>query len=1547
MSKLSFFTLTAALLIMTACGNPAGGGDTTQPPAPTGEHKLLSFGLVLPTVVGGVDEEAGTVMVRVPSSTSLTNLVPRFTSSVNSLVLVGVVQQVSETSQQDFTSPVVYKVVGADGVSKDYTVTVVKADVNASSNTRLSTLTVTGTTLSPLFNPDTSAYTADVSVGTSGVTLEASAEDSGATFLVNGAGTNSNSLSKTFDLVYGENLIEFTLVAADGTFKNYSVTITRANPVAQLLNIALVDPAVLGIINETNKTVAFTVPSTTDVTSLVLSFTLSDGAQMIVNGVALDTNSTAQNLSTPLSVTVKSIDDSTADYILTVNKASDTASSDNKLSALTLSTGTVAFNPDVTTYSLEVENNVSSLLITPETLATGATLLIDGVVASSSEVVLNEGSQSVIITVVAENGLTRTYQLLITKKTAPVYENKLLSFGFNTPSVTAQVDGATKTVTATVPYGTDLTALVAQFTVSDGASVSVNGLDQSSGVQSQNYGSPVNFRITSQNGIYADYTVIVVLAANNASTNNNLLALTTTAGTLNFSQDVSDYSLSVAATVTDLSLTATLDDIKSALYVNGVEKTSGSGVSVPLSAGPNTVTILVTAENGSSKTYTISVKKAWENKLKSFEFTNPAVSAKISNTTGSVALTVPYGTDLKNLVATFSSSEGSVVTSYDEVQVSGSTVNDFTAPVEYVVTDPEGQYKVYSVVVSLAAKESSGDYNLASLVLQGLALNTDFNPATTEYAITVPNEIAELSLLAVASSLDADIKINGISVTTSGNQAIPLVVGPNTILIQVQAENGLVQTYTLMVTRSGPLSSVKDLSALTISAGTLNPAFSSGVTSYTAMVANTVTALTVIPTKIDSKSTVVISGGTNLVEGPNTVTITVTAQDMSQKVYTLTVTRGSALSGNNNLNSLTLSQGTLSPAFTSANLSYTATVSNSATSITVNTVKSEVNALVTVAGAQNLVVGANTVTVTVEAQNGTQKVYTITVTREPASSTNNNLGNLSLSSGTLTPGFSAETLNYSAIVANSVTTVTVTAPAADSSATRVIVGGQNLVVGSNTITITVTAQSGATKIYTVTLTREASTSTNNNLATLALNVGDLTPAFSPEITSYSAAVVNTVTSVTVNALKADNSATLVVSGGQTLTEGSNTITITVTAQNGAVKTYVINVLRSLPSGVNIIIDNDLQDIVINFSGTAASLAQGNNMTVVATTSKPVSTYRWVLNGVDQTSTTNSITLGSALALGSYNLTLIVSSATKLASANIPFTVIPAQNTGNVDLSVDASALTTFTVDLGTAEASTVQGSNYTLTATATMTPDAYKWYLDGKIVASQIGSVFALPAETTVGFHRVDVMTIKGARLASDYHMFQVTANQIQTVATPSFSVASSEVVSGTTVTLSTATSGATIKYTVDGTDPITSATVITGASTSISLSITQAQTIKAYAVKTGMNASTTATVAYTIKAVTGGITVHIPATYGEAQTIHYWAVTASPAVADTVWTAKPALTNVDADAWMDYTIPGATAASFLFNGTASTPNQTVTASGEYWLHYSAGWKLVTTKPAL
>ena len=97
----------------------------------------------------------------------------------------------------------------------------------------------------------------------------------------------------------------------------------------------------------------------------------------------------------------------------------------------------------------------------------------------------------------------------------------------------------------------------------------------------------------------------------------------------------------------------------------------------------------------------------------------------------------------------------------------------------------------------------------------------------------------------------------------------------------------------------------------------------------------------------------------------------------------------------------------------------------------------------------------------------------VTVTNpEPTVSSNANLSSLYVSAGSLSPAFSAGRTSYTVYVDNDETVCLISAEPQDSDATIDVTGSKNLIIGRNVRSVIVTAPSGKTKTYTITIYRE-------------------------------------------------------------------------------------------------------------------------------------------------------------------------------------------------------------------------------------------------------------------------------------------------------------------------------------------------------------------------------------------------------------------------------------------------------------------------------------------
>jgi len=503
-----------------------------------------------------------------------------------------------------------------------------------------------------------------------------------------------------------------------------------------------------------------------------------------------------------------------------------------------------------------------------------------------------------------------------------------------------------------------------------------------------------------------------------------------------------------------------------------------------------------------------------------------------------------------------------------------------------------------------------------------------------------------------------------------------------------------------------------NLAKLVLSAGTLSPVFATNTSSYTASVANTVTSITLTPTASDATATITVnstavksaaaSQAIPLSIGANTITTVITGSDgTTTKTYTITVTR--AGSADALLTSVKLTPAsTLTVVTGPSYVNYTTTVAATTSSITITATEQDptatlkINGVTTASGVASasipLSVGSNVINVVSTAQDGvTTKTYTITATK----AANASLSALKLSSGTLAPVFATATTSYTASVTNATTSITITPTASDATGTITVNGTAvtsgaasaaiPLTVGVNTITIIVT-DGGTTKTYTVKVTRTAST--DALLTSIKLTpTSALTVVTGPSYVNYTTTVAATTSSLTVTATEQDPTATLKINGVTAtsgtpsapvaLTDGSNTITIVSTAQNGATtKTYTITATK--PASANL---------------SALKLSSG----VLAPVFAPATaSYTAIVTNATSTITVTP-TAGDGAATIKVNGTAVVSGT---ASAAIPLTV--GQNTITTVVT-DGSATLTYTVTITRAASTDALLTSIKLTPASTLT----------------------------------------------------------------------------------------------------------------------------------------------------------------------------------------------------------------------------------------------------
>ena len=935
-------------------------------------------------------------------------------------------------------------------------------------------------------------------------------------------------------------------------------------------------------------------------------------------------------------------------------------SNNANLSALVVSSGTLvpAFASATLSYTDAVANAVSSMTVTPTVANATATVKVNGTTvasgAASGAIALVVGANPISIAVTAQDGTTiQTYTVTVTRAAAVSNNANLSALTLSAGTLVPVFASASLNYTDAVANA--VASITVTPTVADAtATVKVNGTTVTSGSASGSIAlvvgaNPISIAVTAQDGTTIQTYIVTVTRAAALSSNANLSALVVSAGTLvpAFASATLNYNDAVANAVASITVTPTVADATATVKVNGTTVTSGSASgAIALVVGANPISVAVTAQDGTTiQTYTINVNRAGA-------LSNNANLSALTVSAGSLvpafaSATLAYADSVANAVSSITVTS-TVADATATVKVNGTTVVSGSAsgaialvvganPISIAVTAQDGTtVQTYTVTVNRAGALSN-NANLGALAISAGSLVPAFSSATLVYADAVANGVSTITVTPTVADATATVKVNGTAVASgSASAAIVLAVGANPITVVVTAQDGTTtQTYTVNVTRAGALSNNANLSALTVSAGSLVPAFASATLIYADAVANPVTSITVTPTVAQANATIKVNGNTvasgsasaaiALAVGANAISVVVTAQDgTTTQTYTVNVNRAAALSNNANLSALAVSTGSLVPAFASATLIYADAVANGVSSITVTPTVADATATVKVNGttvasgsasaAIALAVGVNAITVAVTAQDGTTtQTYTVNVNRAGALSNNASLSVLTVSSGSLVPAFASATLIYADAVANAVASITVTPTAAQPNATITVNGTTvasgsasaaiALAVGANPITLVVTAQDGTTtQTYSVNVTRAAAALSNNaNLSGLAISGGSLTPAFASATLAYSNAVANAVSSITVTPTVADATATVKVNGvtvasgsasaAIALAVGANTVTIVVTAQDGTTtQTYIVNVTRAAP------VVTVFSGVTFTGTGTATATLSGGGST---------------------------------------------------------------------------------------------------------------------------------------------------------------------------------------------------------------------------------------------------------------------------------------------------------------------------------------------------------------
>jgi len=1077
-------------------------------------------------------------------------------------------------------------VTAQDGTTtQSYLVTVNRA---LSTNTLLTNIALSGVTINPVFDSNTTTYTASVSNLVTGTDITATAADVDANAQI-GPFKITATTSYPFSLNVGDNPISVDGVAQNGDIKHYNITVTRAP--SSDASLSSLNTTVLSF-NEpfSSNTYNYTATVANNVSQFnFVPVGTNNAAVITFNGNPVNYLGVTPTINYGVNTynIVVTSEDGTATHTYTIT-VTRTLSSDNNLSTLSIpfvTTVNEPFDAAVLNYTADLaDSTITGLPLTAYSYDPNATMKINGTAVArfaNYTMTLHGGANTFNIVVTPQdNSTAKTYTLVLTRAGTPP---PLLSPNATLSAMSVSATGYSHNFNFAFDVLTPLTVAnkvtgvrIHPVIPADGAIATVNGValayDASTNLLPLNVGdNTFDVVVTAADGVHQTTNTLHINRLPFADI--SLASLAIDAGTLSpaFVGTTLTYSASVPYSVSNLNVTPVANAADATVTIGAATINAGApSASVPLNVGlPNRIRVTVTAADGvNTQNYTVNVTRlAPDATLASLTLGSGTLSPAFNSTT--TTYTASVGSNVGSVLITPTATDpGAVITINGTLIGASATVPLIAGDNSFgiVVTAGGTVTQTYNVTITKAA--TSSDATLASLNLSDGTLSPLFDAGTTAYTATVSNATGTLTLSPFANDINAAVLVNGNGLDVSGTIDIPLTVGANAITIIVKSQDSTsTKTYSLVVTRAERVAS----SRITLSSITTTPSTTLTVTAASATAINYSTSVSpgtnsivIVPKAQDGTSTitiegVVVSSGSASAPiplnptGSTAIHIVITASDgVTNRIYTLLVNRNGSSSAT--LNSLTTTPSTTLTVTTgTSSVNYKTSVAPGTSSIVITPKAVNASASITIDG--NTVVsgsastpiplnvaGSTTIHIVVTAEDGvTIRTYSLLVNQNGSSDAV--LTSIATNPSTtlvLTTG--ASLVNYQTSVAVGTNDIIVTPTAKDPRAV-ITVNGVTVnsgsgsapitlnTTGSTIINIVVRAQDGTTtRSYSILVNKNGSSSaTLNSITTTPSTTLTVLNAGSGQV-NYETSVAASTNSIRITPKAIDANAVITIEG---------------------------------------------------------------------------------------------------------------------------------------------------------------------------------------------------------------------------------------------------------------------------------------------------------------------------------------------------------------------------------------------------------------------------------
>lgn len=720
---------------------------------------------------------------------------------------------------------------GGTGISAPAT-----ASFNYGNDAELSNLSISGGTFDKAFESETTYYTASLNNSVTSITVTPILSDANAKVSINNTSALSGKASAPISLREGASTINVVVTAQDGiTSKAYTITVERKK-------VAITAAATVDSKNKVTVSGVITSGAGQQVTLRITDpngdLEYADNTTSTVDGNFTFSYTMTKQLFGKYTVSLggTGIPTPTAVYF--------NYGVDADLSNLSISSGAFdqIFSAETTSYTASVDNNVTSITITPTLSDENAKVSVENTNVLSGQasipISLKEGSNTINVVVTARNQfIMKAYTITVVRNKAGVTSVTNINASIDTNKKVI-VDGAVSSKTGKM-VTLKITDPEGNLEYMDNTVSSKTGSFTFSYIMDNTLKGKYKAAIGGT-GIAAP-SVTYFYYGPDAYLNN----LTLSSGVLSpaFEKDTVSYSASVDYDVSNIMVTPVLSDSNASVSVNGIGIMNGqASVPIKLDCGNNIINLIVTAQDGiTMKNYTITVYKDAPPPLpqpspQPTPSLQPSPSPELSPSPQPSAPPEPSA-----------SPEPSV------------------SPEPSAPPEPSQAPTMSSDATLSHLLLNSGDTLLYS---DSTCMNhINFNSETTSYYANITSVASSITIKPIVNDeVHATVTVNGYTVAYGDSVSLAkssIMEGlSNAINVVVTAEDGTKKTYTITCVETSTLPGDAALSnlELSVNGGSIPINFAPGTTTYSVTIAHGTTVLLVTPTTNDENATITVSG---------------------------------------------------------------------------------------------------------------------------------------------------------------------------------------------------------------------------------------------------------------------------------------------------------------------------------------------------------------------------------------------------------------------------------------------------------------------------------------------------------------------------------------------------------------------------------------------------------------------------------------------------------------------------------------------------------------